>query len=81
MASGKPIIACLNGEGAEVIEAAKCGWSVNAGDAEGLAKLVIELYGGDKSILTERGTNGLKYYNEYFEKEKCLKKLAEMMGL
>ena len=81
MASGKPIIACLNGEGVEVIEAAKCGWSVKAGDAEGLAKLVIELYGGDKSILTERGTNGLKYYNEYFEKEKCLKKLAEMMGL
>ena len=43
MASGRPIIACLNGEGAEVVKAAECGWLVAAGDAEGLAKLVIRL--------------------------------------
>ena len=81
MASGKPIIACLNGEGGEVVKDAKCGWSVKAGDAEELAKLVSELYGMDKSILTEKGANGLKYYNEYFEKEKCLRKLDEIMGV
>lgn len=79
MASGKPIIACLNGEGGEVVKDAKCGWSVKAGDAEELAKLVTELYGMDKSILAEKGANGLKYYNEYFEKEKCLRKLDEIM--
>lgn len=81
MASGKPIIACLNGEGGDVVKEAACGWSVKAGDAEGLAKLVTELYGMDKSILAEKGANGRKYYNEYFEKEKCLKKLDEMMGV
>lgn len=81
MASGKPIIACLNGEGGEVVKEAKCGWSVKAGDAEGLSKLVTELYGMDKSILAEKGANGLLYYNEYFEKEKCLKKLDEIMGV
>ena len=81
MASEKPIIACLNGEGGEVVKDAKCGWSVKAGDAEGLAKLVTELYGMDKGILAEKGTNGLKYYNEYFEKEKCLRKLDEIMGV
>lgn len=79
MASGKPIIACLNGEGGEVVKDAKCGWSVKAGDAEELAKLVTELYGMDKSLLAEKGANGLKYYNEYFEKEKCLRKLDEIM--
>lgn len=79
MASGKPIIACLNGEGAEVVKEAACGWSVKAGDAEGLAKLVTELYGMDKSILAEKGANGRKYYNEYFDKEKCLRKLDEIM--
>ena len=31
MASGRPIIACLNGEGAEVVKAAECGWLVAAG--------------------------------------------------
>ena len=81
MASGKPIIACLNGEGGEVVKDAKCGWSVKAGDAEGLSKLVTELYGLDKSILAEKGANGLLYYNEYFEKEKCLRKLDEIMGV
>ena len=81
MASRKPIIACLNGEGGEVVKDAKCGWSVKAGYAEGLAKLVTELYGMDKCILAEKGANGLKYYNEYFEKEKCLRKLDEIMGV
>lgn len=81
MASGKPIIACLNGEGGEVVKQAECGWSVKAGDAGGLAKLVTELYGIDKSILAEKGANGRKYYNEYFEKEKCLRKLDEIMGV
>ncbi|MCS2685698.1 glycosyltransferase family 4 protein [Bacteroides thetaiotaomicron] len=39
MASGRPIIACLNGEGAEVVKAAECGWLVAAGDAEGAGKV------------------------------------------
>ena len=81
MASGKPIIACLNGEGGEVVKQAECGWSVKAGDAKGLAKQVTELYSMDKSILAEKGANGRKYYNEYFEKEKCLRKLDEIMGV
>ena len=50
MASGRPIIACLNGEGAEVVKAAECGWLVAAGDAEGLAKLVIRLADENKDI-------------------------------
>ncbi|MBO5633137.1 MAG: glycosyltransferase family 4 protein, partial [Aeriscardovia sp.] len=39
MAAAKPIVAVLNGEGAEVICEAQCGWSLPAGDAEGFAKL------------------------------------------
>lgn len=81
MAAGRPIIAALNGEGKEVVEAAKCGWSVPAGDADALAELVIELSNTDKAILDEKGTNGLKYYNEFFEKERCLRKLDEIVGL
>ena len=81
MASSKPIIACLNGEGGEVVKQTECGWIVKAGDAEGLAKLVIELSSIEKELLVENGANGLKFYNEYFEKEKCLRKLDEIMGL
>ena len=37
MASGKPILAVMNGEGAEVVKTAKCGWSIKADDAENFA--------------------------------------------
>lgn len=79
MAASRPIIAALNGEGGEVVKATECGWCVKAGDSEGLAKLVIELSAIDKAILKEKGANGLKYYNTYFEKEKCLRKLDEII--
>lgn len=81
MAAAKPIVAVLNGEGAEVIKEAECGWSLPAGDAEGFAKLAIDLSKKDKAVLEEKGQNALKYYNEHFVKEKCLRKLDELMGL
>lgn len=81
MASSRPIITCLNGEGSEVVKAAECGWSVKAGDAKGLAKLVIKLSNTDKAILADKGENGLKFYNENFDKKQCLRKLDEIMGL
>lgn len=81
MAAAKPIVAVLYGEGAEVIKAAECGWSLPAGDAEGFAKLAIELSQMDKSVLNEKGLNAAKYYDEHFVKEKCLEKLDQLMGL
>ena len=81
MAAAKPIVAVLNGEGAEVIADAVCGWSLPAGDAEGFAKLAIELSQKDKAELVAKGENAAKYYNEHFVKEKCLRKLDELMGI
>ena len=81
MAAAKPIIAVLNGEGAEVIREAQCGWSLPAGDAEGFAKLAIELSQMRKAVLEEKGKNALKYYNGHYIKEDCLKRLDELMGL
>lgn len=81
MASAKPIVAVLNGEGAEVIKDADCGWSLAAGDAEGFAKLAIELSQKEKAELEAKGANAAKYYNEHFVKEKCLRKLDDLMGL
>lgn len=81
MSAGKPIIAVLNGEGAEVIREAQCGWSLSAGDAEGFAKLAIELSRMDKAVLEEKGMNALEYYNGHYIKEDCLKRLDEIMGI
>ena len=79
MASGRPIIACLNGEGAEVVKAAECGWLVAAGDAEGLAKLVIRLADENKETWNAKGACGLKFYKENFDKEKCLSNLDDIV--
>ena len=71
----------LNGEGGEVIKSAKCGWNVKAGDSVGLAELVIKLSNMDKQELIAKGRNGKKYYDNFFTKGKCLKKLDDIMGL
>ncbi len=81
MAAAKPIVAVLNGEGSEVIKDADCGWSLTAGDAEGFAKLAIELSQKEKYVLEEKGENALKYYNEHFIKEDCLKRLDDIMNI
>ena len=81
MASGKPILAVMNGEGAEVVKTAKCGWSIKADDAENFAKLVIKLSQTYKEVLKEKGLNGLKYYNEHLIKENSLEKLDKLMNL
>lgn len=81
MAAGKPIVAVLNGEGAEVIKDADCGWTLAAGDAEGFAKLAVKLSQMDKRVMEEKGANALRYYNEHFVKEKCLNDLDVIMGL
>lgn len=81
MASERPIIAALNGEGGEVIKAAECGWNVNAGDSDGLAKLVIALSQTDRQELVVKGEKGKAYYDKFFTKDECLKKLDEIMGL
>ena len=81
MAAERPIIAVLNGEGGEVIKAAECGWNVNAGDSDSLAELVIRLSETDKQVLKDKGRNGKEYYDIFFTKDKCLKKLDEIMNL
>lgn len=80
MAAAKPILAVLNGEGAEVINDADCGWSLPAGDAEGLAQLAVKLSKMENALLREKGENALKYYNIHFVKDKCLAKLDEVIN-
>ena len=81
MAAARPIVACLNGEGAEVVKTAGCGWTVPAGDADGLANLIIELSQVEKSELVKIGQTGKVFYDEHFDKPKCLHRLDEIVGI
>lgn len=75
----KPILGMLNGEGASLINEANCGFSVNAGDSNGLAKQIIRLYEMDKQEQDILGQNGFKYFEENFTMTKCINNLESIL--
>ncbi len=80
MAAGKPIVAMINGDGADLIKDADCGWSVPAEDSETLASLFLQLSKIDKKILNEKGGNGRVYSQDFFDFNKCMNHLEEIIG-
>ena len=79
MACGKPILGMMNGEGAHIINDAKCGWCVDADDVEGMVKKVLEISQLNREDLKSFGQNGLNYYNTHFTKKICMDRLERVM--
>lgn len=80
MSQGKTILAMINGDGAELVETAKCGFSVNAGNSEVFAKKVIKLFNMPKNELQALGENGRQYYKENFTKEQRITQLNDLLN-
>ena len=81
MTTGKPIMGAINGAAREVIEEAQCGYCVNAGDYEGLAKLMEE-YISSPDDYKECGNNARDYFRKHFTLEHYMNGLeAELRGL
>lgn len=66
MSVGKPVLAMINGEGAEIVEEAGCGLAVPAGASEALADAICKMAKMSSSELEEMGKNGKKYCEENF---------------
>ncbi len=79
MSAGKPIIAMLDGEGAEIIDKAKCGIAVPAGSAKGLSEAIIRLSLLDKQSLLDQGENGRNYFLEHFQLSSCISNLERII--
>lgn len=75
MAAGRPIIACLNGEGARLVDDAKAGVSVQAEDPRGLADAILQLYELPPDELERMGGNGRKYYRKHFDHDHLVEQL------
>lgn len=80
MNAGKPIVGMINGEGANLINEANCGWTVKSGDYESLSDLIIELQKTDQSILTQKGINGKTFCDLNFRKTTCLENLNRLIS-
>ena len=79
MAQAKPILAMLNGDGADIIHDAQCGLAVSAGDSIAFASAVEELSempASERSTLSENAKN---YYAKHFEKEHRIQQLCELI--
>lgn len=79
MSAGKPVVAMINGEGADLINEANCGWTVPAEDSQALANLFEQLSKSNKDILIERGMNGKRYSEENFKFSLCMDNLEKYL--
>lgn len=79
MANAKPILAIANGETQHIIQKAGCGWCVSANDSGSLAEKVIHLSSIPVKELSEYGANGLKFYNENFNKDICINRIFKAL--
>ncbi len=78
MASGKPVLAFINGEGATIVKDANCGFVVPAGDVDALVTTINEKI-RKCSNLPSLGENGKKYCELNFKKDKVLSKLYALL--
>jgi len=80
MAYGKPIIAAINGETADVIQASRCGVAINSEDSLGLANAIIEFAKTDKKIRQEYGESGKAYYDANFSVDSFMSRFLSFLS-
>lgn len=69
LAAGRPIIACLNGEGARIVKEANAGLTAPAEDAQSLSAAILRLYRMNPDERNQLGMNGRLYYLKHFQHE------------
>lgn len=77
MASGRPILASLNGEGARLVKEADAGLTTPAGDAKALAAAVLQLFQMTPAERDKLGVNGRRYFKNQFDHDMLTEQLIE----
>ncbi|KQW79174.1 hypothetical protein ASC89_12805 [Devosia sp. Root413D1] len=80
LSAGRPILAMLDGEGAEVVAAAGAGLAVSAGDVAGLTAAVRQMMAMSPVEREAMGRNGTLYADLEFNREKVISRLEEMLS-
>lgn len=79
MSSGKPIVTMINGEAMELIREAGCGIAVAAEDSEAFANAVLEMAQMPDALREEMGRRGKEYADRYFDFERQMSLLEQIM--
>ncbi len=77
LAVGRPIIACLNGEGGKIVEESRAGLAVPAENPVRLANAILEMFSKTQDERTKMGLCGKAYYEANFNHEKLITDLIE----
>lgn len=75
MAAGRPIVACLNGEGARLVVESGAGLATPAEDGVALADTILRLYRLSTGEREKMGDNGRRYYQEHFDHDRLVDQL------
>ena len=75
LASGIPVLAMLNGEGAEIVSGSGAGLSCPAGDGKALAAAVLELTGMPADARRQMGARGLALSRTEFDRDTLISRL------
>lgn len=75
LAAGRPILACINGEGAELVTAAGAGLAIPAEDGEALAEAILRLYHMAPAEREVMGARGRLYCTQHFSHDMLVNQL------
>ena len=78
MAVGHPIVAAMWGEGADLVEAARCGLVAEPEDPQSLSQAVAAL-AADPSLARRLGAQGREYVVKHFDRKDIADRLAKLL--
>lgn len=81
MAAGRPIIACLNGEGARLVVESGAGLATPAEDPDALADSILRLCRQSPEERDRMGERGRNYYQKHFNHDRLVDQLIGYLRL
>jgi len=81
MAVGRPVVCSTAAESdaRRIVEEAKCGLWVDAGNTKALADAILRLY-HDRTQREKMGSNGRTYAGTHFRRESCMEEYVKILG-
>jgi len=79
MATGKPILMVADGDSAQLVVQANCGFVSKPSDPIGLARTVEKIMYEDPVLLGKLGLNGRKFFEENFSRKLCLDRFKKLL--
>lgn len=79
LSCGRPVIAALDGEGANIIEEAGAGFTCPGGAPDALTQAVLKMYATPKPEREKMGAEGRAYYEANFDRDMLLDRLDVWM--